>query len=270
MIDKRDIWLVQYRETTESLRQFNRFMWQLPSWLILIVGTLVAVVFTFMAGTNTTPPAPLWAREGILGIAFIATIVMCFVQRRYRYFGSIMVGSLSALEQELEVKHIQNTAYSNKNIYKPRCTLTEYSPGCIFKHGLSGDHLLFGAMLFMTVVIIALMFLLVVNPHGEPNELVYYAAPGGTLITGIGLIYAVQRIEKGGNQDRKVKSMEEKKQGDSDRKFAEGVTAMTAGLTFIILGGTVLGLPQWSAAIFIPGGIIAYLIGLRCYRGSKK
>ena len=52
------------------------------------------------------------------------------------------------------------------------------------------------------------------------------------------------------------------------RRFTEGIAAMSVGLTAVILGTTVLKLPTWSAAIFIPFGIIAYLIGLHWYKSS--
>ena len=52
------------------------------------------------------------------------------------------------------------------------------------------------------------------------------------------------------------------------RRFAEGIAVMSVGLTAVILGANVIKLPSWSAAIFIPFGIIAYLIGLRWYTSS--
>lgn len=55
----------------------------------------------------------------------------------------------------------------------------------------------------------------------------------------------------------------------TEREFTEGITAMMAGLASVILGATVLNLPKWSAAIFIPMGILSYVLGLRWYKRSK-
>jgi len=55
-----------------------------------------------------------------------------------------------------------------------------------------------------------------------------------------------------------------------ERDFTEGITAMSAGLTMVILGATVLGLPAWSAALFIPFGIYSYIRGLRAYNQSRR
>lgn len=54
----------------------------------------------------------------------------------------------------------------------------------------------------------------------------------------------------------------------SDRKFTEGITAMTTGFAMVILGATTLNLPAWMACIFIPLGMGAYIIGLRWYKQS--
>lgn len=54
----------------------------------------------------------------------------------------------------------------------------------------------------------------------------------------------------------------------SDKKFTEGITAMMVGLTMVILGATALGLPRWTAAIFIPAGLASHILGLRWYRQS--
>lgn len=60
------------------------------------------------------------------------------------------------------------------------------------------------------------------------------------------------------------------KNSNSERRFTERIAAMTGGLTFVILGATVLNLPPWSAAMFIPFGIFSYILGLRWYRQSDK
>lgn len=67
-----------------------------------------------------------------------------------------------------------------------------------------------------------------------------------------------------------MKQSNSEKIRQSDRKFTEGMTAMVVGLTFVILGATVLNLPRWTVAIFIPAGILAYILGLRWYRQSYK
>lgn len=54
-----------------------------------------------------------------------------------------------------------------------------------------------------------------------------------------------------------------------DRRFTEGIAAMNVGLTAVIVGGTVIGLPAWSAWLFIPFGFAAYILGLRWYKSSR-
>jgi len=56
----------------------------------------------------------------------------------------------------------------------------------------------------------------------------------------------------------------------SDRKFTEGITAMMVGFAMVILGETTLNPPAWTAGIFIPAGIFAYIIGFRCYMQSYR
>lgn len=73
--------------------------------------------------------------------------------------------------------------------------------------------------------------------------------------------------EKAKSKD--VKKMAQSKDGNQDRRFTEGIVAMTVGLTSVIVGGTVYGLPQWSWWIFIAFGIVAYAVGLRWYRSSR-
>lgn len=55
-----------------------------------------------------------------------------------------------------------------------------------------------------------------------------------------------------------------------ERKYTEGIVAMTAGLACAILGATILDPPKWTAAIFIGLGVGAYITGLGWYKSSRE
>ena len=55
------------------------------------------------------------------------------------------------------------------------------------------------------------------------------------------------------------------KQFNSERQ-SEGITLITVALVVLIMGVTALNLPAWTALIFIPLGIILYIIGLDLYK----
>ncbi len=166
---ERAILLSQYQQANEDLRQIDRFMWQIPSLLVVIVGALVVVVFTFMLQAS----APLWVREGVLGIALVLTVVMMFVQRRHRHFGSLMTGALSSIEYRLGVKHIQRTAIPDKSDPNmPKGVL--YPKGLRYRRplgkigdGIPGPDALFLAMVFMSLIIVLLMCFIVINPDTQ-------------------------------------------------------------------------------------------------------
>ena len=157
--------LTQYQQVCEDLRQLDRLLWQIPSLVAVIAGTLVVVVFTVMS------QAVLPAREGVLGIAFLLIVTMSFILLRHRYFGVIAVGTLSKLEKELEVQHVQRTPFPKKfddmhptyEMY-PNRLLYEAEPQSIWKHGVPGPKLLFIVMLTMALAIVILMIYIIIPP----------------------------------------------------------------------------------------------------------
>ncbi|MFC2012593.1 hypothetical protein ACFLVU_05625, partial [Chloroflexota bacterium] len=189
--------LAQYREVYETLRQNDRFMWQLPSLLTIIVGTLVAVVFTFMYQAE----APVWAGEGVLAIALVLTAVMSNAQRRYRYFSTVMTGTLCKLEEAMEVMHIQKTADAEITEIYPRGLRYKNPPLRCIKDGAPGPDSLFWLMVFTAVVIVILMVLMAVQTDSTKqlsciDEVLSWAILGLSVVSTIMIIGGTRFCEK--------------------------------------------------------------------------
>jgi hypothetical protein len=166
---KTAILLTQYQQVCEDLRQLDSLVWRIiPPLVALIGGSLVAVVFTFM--TNAALPA----RELVLGIALILMVGMSSILLRHRYFQGIAVGTLSKLEEELQVKHIQRIPFPKKfddrhpesEIY-PKGLLYEATPE--WKDGTPGPKLLFLFMLVISFSVLLLMIYVIIQPGTTPT-----------------------------------------------------------------------------------------------------
>lgn len=163
--------LAQYQQVCEDLRQVDRFVWQIPSLVTLISGTLVVAVFTLMLEYE----APLPAREAMLGFALLLLVTMCFVLLRHRYFEAIAVGTLSKLEETLEVKHVQRTPFPKdfdklhpEDKMYPKGLRYDATPRSIWTDGIGGPKLLFWAMMIFALVIVILMFYIILRPDTPP------------------------------------------------------------------------------------------------------
>ncbi len=157
--------LAQYQQVSKDLRQLDTLVWQIPSLVAVIAGTLVVVVFTVMSHSV------LPAREIVLGIALLLMVGMSFILLRHRYFEAIAVGTLSRLEEKLQVKHVQRIPFPKKfddihpksEIY-PKGLLYDAAPKSIWRHGTPGPKLLFFFMVTMALGIIILMIYVITQP----------------------------------------------------------------------------------------------------------
>lgn len=156
--------VAQYQQVCEDLRQLDSLVWQIiPPLVALISSSLVVVVFTVM--TNAALPA----RELVLGIALLLMVGMSFILLRHRYFQAIAVGTLSKLEEKLQVKHVQRIPFPKKlddmhpesEIY-PKGLLYDATPK--WRHGTPGPKLLFFFMLTISLGIIILMIYIITQP----------------------------------------------------------------------------------------------------------
>jgi hypothetical protein len=89
----------QYREVYESWRQHDRLIWQTPSIIVVVAGALVGASFAL--------GIPWWAREFIIGFAFILSSVLTFALIKHRYFIDIEQANLLYLEKNYAIKSIQ-------------------------------------------------------------------------------------------------------------------------------------------------------------------
>jgi hypothetical protein len=158
------ILLAQYQQVCEDLRQLDSLVWRIiPPLVALIGGSLVVVVFSVMTD------AALPARELVLGIALILMVGMSCILLRHRYFQAIAVGTLSELEKELQVKHIQRIPFPKKfddrhpeSAIYPNGLLYETKPE--WRDGTPGPKLLFLFMLIISFSIIILMIYVITQP----------------------------------------------------------------------------------------------------------
>jgi hypothetical protein len=155
--------LAQYQQVCQDLRQLDTLVWQIiPPLVALISGSLVVVVFTAMV------QASLPAREVVLGIALLLLVGMSLILLRHRYFQAIAVGTLSKIEEKLQVKHVQRIPFPKKfDDMHPKSAI--YPNGLLYdatpkwKHGTPGPNLLFFFMLIIALGIIILMIYIIIQ-----------------------------------------------------------------------------------------------------------
>ncbi len=139
---------VQYRETYESRRQHDRFIWQTPAIIIGVDGALIATTFAFVQ---------LWVvREFIIAFALILTAALIHALIKHRYFMDLEEKTLLALEDKWANKRIQRLTTPDK---EKEYWATEEEPNRLQKQSA---HLIFRrAMYAVFYMLVALMF---VNP----------------------------------------------------------------------------------------------------------
>jgi hypothetical protein len=161
--------ITQYQQVCEDLRQLDNIVWQIiPPLVAVIGGTLIVVVFSVLA------EAILPARELVLGIGLLLMVGMSFVLLRIRYFEAIAVGSLSKLEKDMEIEHIQRIPFPKElderhpesKMY-PRGLLYEATPGSVFKDGTPGPKLMFWFMMIMVLGTMSLMPYIIIQTGNE-------------------------------------------------------------------------------------------------------
>lgn len=133
----------QYRETYESWRQHDRFIWQTPSIIVVVAGALIGASFAL--------EIPWWAREFIIGFALILSIVLTFALIKHRYFIDLEQATLTHLEKEYAIKRIQrmSSPSGNKEEYyesKKANWFLNLSAHRVFKWGM---YLICSALLFL-------------------------------------------------------------------------------------------------------------------------
>ncbi len=162
---KDEILLTQYQQVCEDFRQTDSLVWQLiPSFAAAIGGTLIVVVFSALS------TAPVYAKIFVLCIAFLLTAGIDFIMMRHRYFQAKAVGTLSELERELGVKHIQRTPYmklydkyNKSTLMFPNGILYPVEPKSIWADGIPGPKLFFNLLLMISIGIIAIVIYILVS-----------------------------------------------------------------------------------------------------------
>jgi len=105
--------LAQYREAYESMRQHSRLVWQIPPIVATIDGAVLVSAFTFLQ-TN-------WVvREVLIVFALVLTVALFHAMNKHRYFDEIEQGTLSQIEDELNVKRIQRLTVPHKDSWARR------------------------------------------------------------------------------------------------------------------------------------------------------
>jgi len=84
--------LEQYRQCYESLRQHDRFIWQIPSLIILVCGALAVAAFAYVL--EKCPRAA----GAILLMAALISFALSLAILKHRYFAKVEQGTLTQIE----------------------------------------------------------------------------------------------------------------------------------------------------------------------------
>jgi hypothetical protein len=107
--------VTQYKQCYEHLREHGKHMWYIP------FGTGSLMVALIVAAFHYAPASPWFVSPIILAVGI--ALHLCSLQRiiKHRYFCTIWANTLSSIEDEFQVKHIQlftepedNADYWNK------------------------------------------------------------------------------------------------------------------------------------------------------------
>jgi len=96
-----DAFIAQYRECYQHLRAHDALVWQTPSIAATINGALIVVAFRYIQD--------IIVREVLLLLGMVLTTALLYALIKHRYFLFIEQQSLTKIEKELNVKHIQRT-----------------------------------------------------------------------------------------------------------------------------------------------------------------
>ena len=115
MSNTEDLRATQYAQLCEDFRFYDRVIWQIPSFLVLICSAVVGVAY----GAVTEP----LARALILLIGFFLAFTMGLASAKHRFFQAKVLNALNELEEKSDslVKVIRETSVGNpKNCLERR------------------------------------------------------------------------------------------------------------------------------------------------------
>jgi hypothetical protein len=114
MGNNEDLRATQYAQLCEDFRFYDRVIWQIPSFLVLICSAVVGVAY----GAVTE----LFARALILLIGFFLAFTMGLASAKHRFFQAKVLEALNKLEEtDPLIKVIRETSAGNpKNCLERR------------------------------------------------------------------------------------------------------------------------------------------------------
>ncbi len=93
MSNNDDLRATQYAQLCEDFRFYDRVIWQIPSFLVLICSAVVGVAYGAVAETE------YWARAFILLIGFILALTMGLASAKHRFFQGKVRQALNEIER---------------------------------------------------------------------------------------------------------------------------------------------------------------------------
>jgi len=177
----------QYSETYERFRQHDRFIWQIPSIVVVVNGVTVATAYSL--------DIPWWVREFIFFFVVVLTAVLILALVKHRFFVELEERTLLALEARYAERFVQRMTEPRLDGIEP----TEAKKGFWAENRnpsrlerQSAHRFFASAMSFILVLMFALLF---INPLVSVCPMpaaVFWAVIGfGILMTGTLVICVV-------------------------------------------------------------------------------
>lgn len=136
-----DLRSVQYAQLCEDYRMYDRFIWQIPSFLVLICSAVIGIAYSAVPD--------LWARVVLLLIGLSLTIASGIALAKHRFFQATRIDALETLEGDPATRLVRVQRMTDQGTKKPSNLLERRRAG----RWLVGVTFFMGAVLFALVVV---------------------------------------------------------------------------------------------------------------------
>ena len=127
---RKDFELEQYKQCYESYRLHDRFIWQIPAFIIAICGTLTVGTFAYVFDQ---PPISAIAAGGILLMGALISFALVIALIKHRYFSGIEQGTLTEIEKKHD-KLIQRVTDPRDQLKQPEQFENDVELDCFWYH----------------------------------------------------------------------------------------------------------------------------------------